>query len=88
MDKLGDIWLESEFKYCEFFDGEDEPGIYFFRNELSKKYPRLLGWKEKERSFQIEINQTKIGEIKANGLLNRGCSAADKFVLDHFLSMM
>jgi hypothetical protein len=90
MNKLEDIDLESEFEYWEFLDGEDEPGLYFFPDEISQKYARLLGWNvdNTTSNFLIEISQAKIAKIQINGLHNRGCAEEDKFVLDHFLSMM
>ena len=90
MNKLENIDLESEFEYWEFLDGEDEPGLYFLPNEISQKYARLLGWNEDNitSNFSIEISQAKIAKIQINGLHNRGCAEQDKFVLDHFLSMM
>ena len=90
MNKLEDIDLESEFEYWEFLDGEDEPGLYFFPDEISQKHARLLGWNvdNTTSNFLIENSQAKIAKIQINGLHNRGCAEEDKFVLDHFLSMM
>ena len=90
LEQLKSVDLQWDFEFYEFLDGDDEPGLYFIRGEVSKAWKKAKGWPQDkvDEASSIEFTQTEIGEIQANAIANKSCSEHDKILLDHLLEEM
>ncbi len=87
VELLKNIDLQWDFEYYEFLDGDDEPGLFFLRGDVSKAWKKAKGWPQEkvDEASSIEFTQTEIGEIQAKAIANKSCSEEDKILLDHLL---
>lgn len=90
LEQLRSVDLQWDFEYYEFLDGDDEPGLYSIRGDVSKAWKKAKGWAQEnvDEGSSIEFTQTEIGEIQANAIANKSCSEYDKILLDHLLKEM